>query len=39
MNIKALTLRLFADLAAAQRPHFDGPSWWNHIKVLAAPFH
>jgi Zn-dependent M28 family amino/carboxypeptidase len=25
----------FAVSAAAQTPHFDGQTWWNHIKVLA----
>src|SRR5713101_3978983 len=39
MKIKASTLPLallFAIFAAAQTtPHFDGQTWWNHIKVLA----
>src|SRR5260370_11106851 len=39
MKIKASTLPLallFAISAAAQTtPHFDGQTWWNHIKVLA----
>src|ERR1700689_3000325 len=38
MKIKSSAL-LFALLlaisAAAETPHFDGQSWWNHIKVLA----
>src|ERR1700690_1389611 len=38
MKIKSSAL-LFALLlaisAAADTPHFDGQSWWNHIKVLA----
>src|SRR5260370_16252922 len=39
MKIKSSTLLLallFAISAAAQTPpHFDGQTWWNHIKVLA----
>src|SRR6202521_402780 len=39
MKIKSLPLLLallFAISAAAQTaPHFDGQTWWNHIKVLA----
>jgi len=39
MKIKLWTLSLallFAISAAAQTaPHFDGQTWWNHIKVLA----
>jgi Zn-dependent M28 family amino/carboxypeptidase len=39
MKIKSLTLLLallFAVSAAAQTaPHFDGQTWWNHIKFLA----
>ena len=39
MKIKLSTLLLallFAISAAAQTPpHFDGQTWWNHIKVLA----
>ncbi|HYU46289.1 MAG TPA: M28 family metallopeptidase [Terriglobales bacterium] len=36
MNFKASTLLVFAITAAAQTvPHFDGQTWWNHIKVLA----
>ena len=39
MKIKSSTLLLalfFAVSAAAQTaPHFDGQTWWNHVKVLA----
>jgi len=38
MNIKASSLPLalvLAISAAAQTAHFDGQTWWNHIKVLA----
>ena len=38
MKIKSLVLSftlLCAISAAAQTAHFDGQSWWNHIKVLA----
>ena len=39
MKIKSSTLLLallFAISAAAQTPaHFDGQTWWSHIKVLA----
>ena len=39
MKIKPTTLLtalLFAISAAAQTaPHFDGQTWWNHIKILA----
>ena len=38
MNIKASSLPLalvLAISAAAQNAHFDGQTWWNHIKVLA----
>lgn len=38
MRIKSLVLPLAllcAISAAAQTTHFDGQTWWNHIKVLA----
>jgi Zn-dependent M28 family amino/carboxypeptidase len=38
MKIKSSALLLtllFAICVAAQTPHFDGQTWWNHIKVLA----
>jgi hypothetical protein len=39
MRLKPLTFLLtvlIAVSAAAQTvPHFDGQTWWNHIKVLA----
>src|ERR1700746_2342466 len=39
MRLKTLTFLLtvlIAVSAAAQTtPHFDGQTWWNHIKVLA----
>jgi Zn-dependent M28 family amino/carboxypeptidase len=38
MKIKSLVLwvaLLCAISAAAQTAHFDGQTWWNHIKVLA----
>jgi Zn-dependent M28 family amino/carboxypeptidase len=38
MKIKSLVLSfvlLCTISAAAQTAHFDGQSWWNHIKVLA----
>jgi Zn-dependent M28 family amino/carboxypeptidase len=36
MNIRALILLVIAVLAAAQpAAHFDGQTWWNHVKVLA----
>src|SRR5271169_3776701 len=39
MRIRLFTLSfavLFAVTAFAQNtPHFDGQTWWNHVKVLA----
>lgn len=37
MNIKASTLLLALAISATAQtaPHFEGQTWWNHIKVLA----
>jgi Zn-dependent M28 family amino/carboxypeptidase len=36
MNLQASIILLIAVLAAGQpAPHFDGQSWWRHVKVLA----
>jgi hypothetical protein len=33
--LPALLLLLFANVAFSQAAHFDGKTWWDHVKVLA----